>query len=52
MELWNLIFLVEDKVEVLYTVKEKLEEIRAMLKQMKICSWSHDKQKIEKEKLT
>ena len=28
----NLTFLVEDKAEVLHTVKEKLEEIRAILK--------------------
>ena len=28
----NLTFLVEDEAEVLHTVKEKLEEIRAMLK--------------------
>ena len=31
-ELWNLTFLVKGKAEVLHTVKEKLEEIRAMLK--------------------
>ena len=31
-DMQNLIFLLEDKAEVLYTVKEKLEEIRAMLK--------------------
>ena len=31
-DMQNLIFLLEDEAEVLYTVKEKLEEIRAMLK--------------------
>ena len=31
-DMQNLIFLLEDEAEVLYTVKENLEEIRAMLK--------------------
>ena len=31
-DMQNLIFLLEDEAEVLHTVKEKLEEIRAMLK--------------------
>ena len=51
----NLTFLVKDEAEALHTVKEKLEDIIAMLKfnkNMKICCWSHNKQKIEKEKLT
>ena len=31
-DVWNLTFLVEDEAEMLHTVKEKLKEIRAMLK--------------------
>ena len=52
----SLTFLVEGESELLHTVKEKLKEIRAMLKGSiktdENCCWSHTKQKIEKEKLT
>ena len=53
----NLTFPVDDESELLHTTKEKLEEIRTILngliqKQIKTCCWSHNKQKIEKEKLT